>query len=148
MYSINETPAQFPTLSKINESFVVEKLSETSRISLPFILSSTRPACGELVECQSDSTAAVCKVIDQALDECYDFDDSDDKTSDEEEELRRNDLLMDNMGLFQRQLSKMRSQLNNNCDDDSESDDEEEEDELYKFETSFSDLYAAFHKRC
>ena len=147
MYSINETPAQFPSLSKIDESFVVQKLDDSSRISLQqFVLNSAIP-CAEL-DCQSDSAAAVCNVIDEALDHCYDSDDSDDDSSDQDEELRRNDLLMDNMSLFHRQLSKVQSQVAcDYSDDDSESDDEED-DQLYKFETSFSELYTSFHKRC
>ena len=146
MYSINETPVQFPSLSKTNESFVVQKLGDSSRISLPLVLSSTHP-CAEL-GCQSDSVAAVCKVIDQALDECYDSDCSDDDSTNEEEALRRNDLLMDNMGLLRRQMSNLQSQVARDySDEDSESDDEEE-DQLYKFETSFSELYTSFHKRC
>lgn len=142
MYSlINNLPAQVTSLSKAEDSFSLMENGETPQNK--FIWASV--VLSTETECESDSPAAVCKVITQALNHCSD---TDDETDDEEDELRRIDLLSDNMGLFYRDLSNMRvGDYNNDSDDDTESEDEDEDESLYQFESSFSELYAAFHKQ-
>ncbi len=142
MHSImNEASAPLSSISKDNDTILLEEQTDLS------FTTSVWNSPLHLIDqaCDSDSPQAVCEVITKALDHCSD---SEEGIDSEEEDLRRKDLLSDNMVLFYKELSKLRADDDtaDSYDDESQCDDDDDEDNLYKLESSFSDLYSAFYK--
>ncbi len=137
---INETSTPLASISKDNDTIMLERHRDP--LLSPGVWSSAVYLVDQ--DCESDSPQAVCEMITKALDHSLDSDEEIDR---EEEDLRRKDLLNDNMVLFYRELSQLRADDDNAdfYDDESQCDDDDDEDNLYKLESSFSDLYSAFH---